>query len=246
MFARTCFWSIVFVVASGLDLFCTWLLLAGSDVAYEANPLAAYILKNHGWLGLSLFKGGAVVFVTSLGLAININYPRSALRMFRISSALVLCVLAYSVFLFCPWTDPEGYRNLAEARQRSEALQRRHQSFRRFMDTLDQLAQAVLAKNISLVDATASLHGVLEQTDYNPFPSLRLSCGESATDQACLAAQLVRNVGFLVQTDPIVREQTKAWLEDEFDAFDMPLPEYSTESFEGDHADDEARFFSPP
>lgn len=54
----------LFVALSVCDLVLTYALVEGSGGAvYEANPVAAEWLADHGWLGLTIFKAGAVFIV---------------------------------------------------------------------------------------------------------------------------------------------------------------------------------------
>jgi hypothetical protein len=62
---RVCVLTLVlFVTLSACDFLFTYLLVEGSDGAvYEANPVAASWLADHGWVGLAAFKALAVCVV---------------------------------------------------------------------------------------------------------------------------------------------------------------------------------------
>jgi hypothetical protein len=53
-----------FIFVSSLDLMLTWVILYLGG--YEANPLAGYVLNEHGVYGMVAFKMALVVFVILL------------------------------------------------------------------------------------------------------------------------------------------------------------------------------------
>jgi hypothetical protein len=68
---RVCILTLaLFVALSACDFVFTYLLVeGGGGEVYEANPVAAGWLTDHGWLGLAAFKAAAVlVVVGAVGL----------------------------------------------------------------------------------------------------------------------------------------------------------------------------------
>jgi len=94
----------LFVTLSVCDLVFTYLLVEGSggDI-YEANPVAAGWLSNHGWVGLAIFKAAAVLVV--IGSVALIVRKRPALG---VAVACIACLATGAV-------NMHSHRLLAEA-----------------------------------------------------------------------------------------------------------------------------------
>jgi hypothetical protein len=91
---------IVFISLSVADLTLTRLLLENSEfMVYEANPVADWILQNHGWRGLTVFKLTTVLFVSSIILYIGYFRPATAQRLLAFACMLMGAVVVYSSYL---------------------------------------------------------------------------------------------------------------------------------------------------
>lgn len=89
-----------FILLSLADLALTKLLVEQSGfMIYEANPLAELILKSHGWAGLTLFKLGAVLLISTIICYIGYFRPNTAKRLLTFACLIMSVVVAYSTFL---------------------------------------------------------------------------------------------------------------------------------------------------
>lgn len=89
-----------FILLSLADLALTKLLLEEGDfMIYEANPLANFILKSQGWLGLVLFKLGAILMISVIICLVGYFRPATAKRLLTFACLLMSAVVAYSTFL---------------------------------------------------------------------------------------------------------------------------------------------------
>lgn len=90
----------LFILLSLVDLSLTWLLLNhhGSNVG-EANPVAAWFLETHGWLGMAIFKGCMAFLVVGICALVALRRPVVAHRVLTLGIVVVGCVVAYSCFL---------------------------------------------------------------------------------------------------------------------------------------------------
>ena len=95
----------LFIMASALDLFMTYLLLVysggpdGEVTFYESNPLARYFYDRWDHYGLVCFKFGIVAFVAVNAQIIAAKRPRAAQLLLNFATVLVACVVIYSFSL---------------------------------------------------------------------------------------------------------------------------------------------------
>jgi hypothetical protein len=90
----------LFVLLSVTDLFLTWVLVNSTDgIVYESNPVASFWLATFGWLGLTAYKMGLMVFVSALVLVISRYRPRVGGRILLFACSALTCVVLYSCFL---------------------------------------------------------------------------------------------------------------------------------------------------
>jgi hypothetical protein len=97
---------VLFALLSGLDLLLTWQLLRDQPRAYEANPLARWLLEHGGWTALAAFKFGAVAGVGGLCVLIARHRPATARRVMVFACLALAAVVAYSCALTV-WSGPE-------------------------------------------------------------------------------------------------------------------------------------------
>ena len=100
----------LFILVSALDFYMTFLLLdhsqsdGGESVFYESNPAARYFL-DWGINGLIFFKFSIVAFVAVIVQVIATKKEKTARRLLQFATALVACVVIYSLTLFLRHTS---------------------------------------------------------------------------------------------------------------------------------------------
>lgn len=98
--------TMVFVLASALDVFMTYILLsAGTDrntrmYFVESNPIARFFLDGWGVRGLIYFKFGMVAFVSIIVQIIATKRLETARWVLRFATTVVACVVIYSLMLY--------------------------------------------------------------------------------------------------------------------------------------------------
>lgn len=93
----------LFVLASTLDVFMTYLLLghrAGGDVVFvERNPVARFFIESWGVSGMVYFKFAMVAIVCVVAQLIAARRPQTARRVLGLATVIVAGVVAYSLVL---------------------------------------------------------------------------------------------------------------------------------------------------
>ena len=92
--------SIVFLIASGLDLYLTYLLLTNQEIIYvESNPVARYFLYSWGFFGMAMFKLCMMGIVESACILIARQRPQLGSRVLNLCTVIVGTVVVYSMCL---------------------------------------------------------------------------------------------------------------------------------------------------
>lgn len=96
-----------YVALSVADFALTFSLIEGSGgEAFEANPIAAVWLEEHGWTGLAAFKGaGVLVFLGTIALLVR-RRPRVAAGLVALGCSVLIGVTTYSGQLMGKTDDP--------------------------------------------------------------------------------------------------------------------------------------------
>jgi hypothetical protein len=223
--------SALFLTLSLADLGLTWLMVEYLDGASEANPVAAGILDHFGWLGLALHKLGCVALVLGIA-AIAVRYrPRMACLVMRVGCGSVLVVLGYSVWLLL---NPQGLLRWngerGEAEKQEVALRRHHGERDRFVQYAEHLVKRLAQANVTLPDATCSLHKFLGACQHDPLRFWPAFFGD-LRGEACLAAYLVHQVGHEFADDPVGAQGRLQTLVREYAHYGVPLPEEARDSY---------------
>lgn len=96
--------TVLFIFASALDFFMTYLLLSRDDIRfYESNPVADYFLARWGVRGLVYFKFAVVAFVCLITQYIARTHIHIARGLLIVAIVIVSAVVIYSVYLY--YTD---------------------------------------------------------------------------------------------------------------------------------------------
>jgi hypothetical protein len=229
------FWmacGLLYILLSGLDLYLTWVLVGGTDLAHEGNPVAAFILNETGWLGLSVFKSACVAFVLVVGVGLWQCRPRTARGLVGFACLSSLAVVGYSL-----WILEEGSEDfrwcarLACAEKRYQTLQRTQRQHLAYRAEVDRLTLDLVSGQCTLAEASAALNSFLREIHHDPFHYLHTYYPNLEDDEACLAAHLVRQVGLQVAENPELARQQWLSLVRQFAVYQAPLPELSSEPF---------------
>src|SRR5262245_12137693 len=185
----------VFLALSALDLLLTWQLLETPGACfYEANPVAGWVLGVGGWWGLVLFKAGCAAAVLSVVTLLARGRPVVARRLLACGCPVLGLVVGYSAFLMV--ANGSERRDLHEAAERARELEVTFAHQREFKARLYRLGRAVAFRQMTLAQAVQTLNDYLATTHFDPMHPLR-TLYDSLPDEACLAAALVREVGFV-------------------------------------------------
>ena len=92
--------TLLFLLASLLDLALTWHLLLHQDIEFvETNPFARFFLYGWGLQGLVAFKLALVAFITLLCHVIAHFRAQTARRVMQFGALVVSAVVIYSIVL---------------------------------------------------------------------------------------------------------------------------------------------------
>ncbi len=224
-------WLAVYVVVSFLDWQLSWVLIARTGQAYEANPLAAFVLDHFGWAGLGLFKIGVVALVTTLAWFLCCRRPLAARRILQFAGLSGLAVVSYSLALRNGLVgDAQAHDALGQAEKRSAELTCWRQDLDDYLTYVDGLAHEVRLGQRTLRAAVDEMLVHLTSVGHDPMPYLRAYCQQS--DHSVLVASLlIRHVGYQVNHDPALARRQLRSLSRQFAAYRVPLPEFARESF---------------
>ncbi len=149
-----------FLALSLADLYFTRQLFAQDDSTIaETNPVAQWILINHGWIGVTFFKLSSVLLVAMLMVAVARRRPRTAARLLTGSCLLLGGVVFYSgLLLYVPevvsaeidTTEDELYR-------RNLVLDAAIADSRARWRLKSQLARELVAKRRTLAEAVTAI-----------------------------------------------------------------------------------------
>jgi hypothetical protein len=213
------------------DLGLTWLMVERLDGASEANPLAARILEQFGWIGLALHKLGCVGVVLGIAAILVKRRPRLGRLVVRVGCGSALVVVGYSMWLLLSpsgllsWSD-----ELDQAERQAVNLRRLHLEQHRFVDYSQDLTKLLARGEIALPTAASSLNNFLTSCDHDPLRYLP-ELFDELRGEACLAAYLVHKVGWELSDDPDQAQQRLEVLAREFAHYRVPLPEQVRASF---------------
>jgi hypothetical protein len=192
-------WLCALVSAGSLDWYLTWLHVE-KGYAFEANPIAAYILKLFGWSGLALFKATSVLLVAVVVTVLARKNRAAAERLLQFGCACTFVIVGYSLFLIVREKIEDTRLVEKENRRIALALQQRRQ-FMTYSHKVDELTRLVIAENRPLVQAVQELVGYLEQIDRPPLGSLGV-VGAGPHLEECLAAHVICHAGYLLRKQP--------------------------------------------
>jgi hypothetical protein len=213
--------AVTFLGLSVLDLVLTWRLLQTPGACfYEANPVASSILEWGGWWGLGLYKLGCAGTVLGVIALLARWRPRLSRVLLTAACPLLALVVGYSVVL----ASGEDRRELMAAYELGDAVDQMFREHRAYQQKLSQFARAVTERQLTLPQAARELSAHVASLRYNPLAPLR-AMHRHLSDEALLAAAVVREAYHLLRESGQSAERSLAWLEEEFrSAYASPLP----------------------
>jgi hypothetical protein len=242
-------WMAVFGTASLLDLLQTWLLVQGLGSAYEANPLAAVVLAQFGWIGLALFKASSVVAVLGLALAIQRWHSQAAVGLLRLGCGVLALVLGHGLLL-AGGSAGERAEAAQTAQRRQAVMQQRRQRAHLFSLAAarrEQLAARILAGQLTLSQAARQLADYLQEIGSGTSTPLRAYCGEAMSDEACLAVHLLYELGCQLRDRPTLARQHLRQLRAQWAVYGEQLPRFVAWVFvETEKSDSQTVAAQPP
>jgi hypothetical protein len=215
--------QLAFALLSLADLALTWALIQqGMGQVYEANPVAAWWLRNHGWVGLATFKAFAVLSGIGLGAAISRRQPVAGGRILALGCAATAAVVLYSGYLAAASAGPLGeLRAVRELEDRFEARQARARVFKRL---LTRLAGELADGRCELAGAVAELEPAA-RTAGTPWPEMLQGLGPDRPTRQCLAVWVINHAVGLRDLDSGAARELGARLADDFRSlFGVPPP----------------------
>jgi hypothetical protein len=225
--------AVAFVALTLLDLVLTAVLLrTPGECFYEANPLADWVLREGGWLGMSLYKFGCAGMVLAVvGLLVR-RHARAARRVLLVGCPILAVVVGYSVYLLgANWGE---WQDLHTAQAKAEHLQASFEGQRAYKQKVRKLAEDVATRRLSLDSAVRELDDSLSSLGHDPLPVLQTLFPDfNGNEHACLAIALVREVGFVLEDRVPVPESPLPRLQAEFaSAFGQSLPPLAVATFD--------------
>ncbi|MCI0462812.1 MAG: DUF5658 family protein [Gemmataceae bacterium] len=224
--------AVAFVVLTLLDLLLTAILLrTPGECFYEANPLADWILREGGWLGMSLYKLACAGMVLAVVGLLAHRHARAARRVLLVGCPLLAVVVGYSVYLLSAnWAE---WQQLHQAQAQSEQLEASFEGQRAYKQKVRALAEVMAAGRLSLDAAVRALNDSLSSLGHDPMPVLQALFPDfDDNEKACLAIALVREVGFVLEDRGAVPEPPLPRLQAEFaSTFGQSLPPLALTTF---------------
>ncbi len=182
---------LLFLALSLGDLLLTcWLLGVSGGRVYEGNPVARWLLDNHGWAGLVAFKAAVVALFSGLAVLISVRHRRRGGQVLSFACATVAGVLVYSGILAGVVRAGPGNAELARYEEQARRLDMRIRASRNYQALLRQVSQDLIDGRCTLGAAVASLAGTEKARDRLWLHQLR-GAYAGRTDRECLAASLI-------------------------------------------------------
>jgi hypothetical protein len=172
------------------DLALTWALIRhGLGMVYEANPVAAWCLRQHGWAGLASLKVASLLAGSGLCVVISWRRPRAAGHVLALGCAATAAVVLYSGHLAVACSGPLA--RLRDGQDEGARLDRMGAEVQEFSRCQDRLADDLAAGRLGLTEAVAELGRAARARDEQVLRSMRAFDPAPSADQS-LALRLLR------------------------------------------------------
>jgi hypothetical protein len=228
------FFAGTFVALSVLDFYLTWLMVGKWQIATEANPVAAGVLRHAGWAGLLSFKCAATGFVVVVIQMVARRNLRSARLLFRTGVVALALVVGYSGIQVLANLDL--VENFSHHAERDRQLRERARVQQRFSRAADVTAEKILNGQCSLSCAVDELSLLSGQTTPRGADYLRTADYRSLNEETAIAATLITRVGFGIQHDPVQADRLFHSLAADFKRYHHTLPWICESAFFPDRA----------
>jgi hypothetical protein len=193
-----------FGILSVADFALTRHLLYGSDTAYEANPVAGWLLARHGWVGLALFKVAAAAVVVGLAAVVHRHRPRAGTRLVGFGCSALAFVVVYSAALAVgreARIGPEA--DAVNEDQVAAQLQAARQTHDAYRAVLGRVSEQVACGQTTLADGVEELARTDKATDSSWLHGLH-TFYPGLSDRGCMAASLVQYaLGRMASAGPV-------------------------------------------
>lgn len=165
------------------------LIMRGDGVVYESNPVAAWWLSHHGWLGLAAFKLAVALSASVLALAVWRQRPRLGHGLLIFGCLVIGSVVGYSTYLAVHPESavPSEIGNLQATGQHLKTSIDTGHSYR---EALIQASTDLRAGRITLTHAVDRLAATDKAADPNWQRLLRQQFLD-LDHRGCLAANIV-------------------------------------------------------
>lgn len=206
----------IFAALSVADLFMTWTLVHGSDGrVYESNPFAGAWLASYGWVGLTVYKGLAMLLVGFSAVYVSLHRPRTGGRILTFACAATAAVVLYSCYLSYAGSPPDPIQphELFQAEQKSQILDREKDRQTAYRQFLSRLADDLAGGRCTLGEAADELARSAKGRDGQWLDILRRHY-PGRTDPECLAI----HIGFHTLSNVAVNTDERDRLAAQFEA----------------------------
>jgi hypothetical protein len=148
----------LFILLSCGDFALTACLLRNSGGrVYESNPIANWMLREVGWLGLAAYKSASVFLVGGVALVISRYRPRTAGRLLKFSCLTVAGVLLYSGTLLAIDRQPSCQEDATGVKAKALHLEQQIRNAHYYRFLLERLSRDLIEHRCTLAEATRAL-----------------------------------------------------------------------------------------
>jgi hypothetical protein len=183
----------IFFLLSVADFVLTRHLLTGAGGAYEANPTARWVLEQHGWSGLAVFKLGAGLTAAGVTALVYCFRPRAGTRLMTFGCVVLTLVVGYSGVLLAAHHTGLGGPDIDmvaadrdAARLKKEKAQSDHYAL-----VVRQVSDQLSRGTLTLAHAVEHVAQTDQAQDPKWLRPLRTNY-PGLTDRGCLAASVVQ------------------------------------------------------
>jgi hypothetical protein len=183
--------GLFFLLSCGDFALTASLLKNSGGRVYESNPLANWMLRELGWLGLAGYKSASVFLVGGLALVISHYRPRTAGRLLKFSCLTVAGVLLYSGTLLALDRQPPGKEDAKQVAAKALRLEQQIRNAHYYRFLLERLSRNLVEHRCTLAEAAQALADSAQAQDPEWQTQLqRIFPGHSG--RRLLAAHLLR------------------------------------------------------
>lgn len=204
----------LFTLLNVADLLLTRLLLGqGLTAVYEGNPVAAWLLGRHGWVGVALFKFATAILVAGAAAAVFARRPRLGVGVLAFGCATLAGVVVYSAVLLGAGRGfgHEALAPEAAAARRENGL---NQDLRTVADCdalKNELTRELIAGRCTIPQAVERLMTMDKRNDALWMKVLR-DVYALESDRDCLAANFMTHVLRFAKWQPEHADRAAEWM----------------------------------